>query len=138
MNDSPRMLVRLHDVDLTLADPAQDFHGRKVVDRNGEEVGDVVGLIIDEDLRRVRLLEIQSGGASDDLRSTQVLPIDVIIAVDDRSVRISPDRLKVASGPIYYRDVLPERPYYASIYSYYDCPPFWWPGYTYPELVAET
>jgi sporulation protein YlmC with PRC-barrel domain len=125
------LLVRLQDTELTLADPADDVRGRKVVDRNGDEIGDIDGLIVDEKERRVRFLEVGSGEPE---RATQLVPVDVIGGVDDRVVHISPDRIKVAGGPVLDRDVVPERPYYASLYSYYECPPFWWPGYSYPRL----
>lgn len=123
MND---MLVRLQDTDLALADPADDVRGRRVVERYGDEVGAVDGLIVDQQERRVRFLEVGSG---DIARTTHVVPVDVIGGVDDHVVQISPDRMKVAGGPVLDPGVVPQRPYCASLYSYYECPPFWWPGY---------
>jgi hypothetical protein len=54
------VLVRLDDTDLTLADPADDVRGKSVVDTNGDEVGEVDGLIIDQEERRVRLLQLSA------------------------------------------------------------------------------
>ena len=67
MNELTHTLVRLDDVGLTLADPADDLRGRTVMDLNGDEVGKVDGLLIDEDEQRVSSLEsaraVSSGSA---------------------------------------------------------------------------
>jgi sporulation protein YlmC with PRC-barrel domain len=55
-------LVRLSDTELTVADPAADMRNRKVVDRDGEEIGEVDDLLIDAPEKRVRFLEVASGG----------------------------------------------------------------------------
>lgn len=53
-------LVRLDDTDLTLEVPSDDLRGRHVVDRNGDELGDVDGLIIDEDRGPLQLLRLRA------------------------------------------------------------------------------
>ena len=62
MTDATATLVRLGDTELTLADGADDIRDRTVFDRNGDEIGRIDGLIIDEDERRVRFLQVASGG----------------------------------------------------------------------------
>lgn len=141
MSDKPRMswnrdgswenaahtLVRLADVGLELADPADDVRGRNVVDRNGDEVGTVDGLIIDEGERRVRFLEVGSGGFLGLGEKRQLVPVEAISRVDEDAVQISSDRTRVAGGPVYDPDVVPGRHYFEDVYSYYDCSPFWGP-----------
>jgi sporulation protein YlmC with PRC-barrel domain len=132
MGDAEHLLVRMTDTDLTLADPDDDVRGRKVVDRNGDEVGDVDGLIIDEEERRVRFLEVGSGGFLGLGEKKQLVPVDAILKVDDDVVQISQDRTHVAGGPVYDPEMVVERRYYEDLYGYYDYPPFWGAGYTYP------
>ena len=55
-------LVRLSDTELTIANPAEDIRGRAVVDRDGEELGEVEGLLIDAPEEHVHWLEAASGG----------------------------------------------------------------------------
>lgn len=134
MDDTSHKLVRLQD-DMALADPADDIRGRKVVDRDGDEVGEIDGLIIDEAGRRVRFLEVCWDEAQGLARTTRLVPVDVIRRVDNQVVHISSDRAEVANSPIYDPGVAFERPYYAVLYGYFDTAPFWWPGYTYPTLL---
>lgn len=137
MTDEPRMnsdrgtedssthtLVRLADVVLELADPADDVRGRNVVDRNGDEVGKVDGLIIDETERRVRFLEVGSGGFLGLGEHKQLVPTEAITRVDHDSVHISPERTHVAGGPAYDPDIDTGHRHYEDVYTYYDYPPF--------------
>jgi sporulation protein YlmC with PRC-barrel domain len=132
MNERTHTLVRLDDVDLTLADSADDLRGRTVVDRGGDKVGKVDGLLIDEDERKVRFLEVGSGGFLGLGEKMRLVPVDAITLVDEDNVHISTDRDRVVGGPVYDPDVVPERHYLEDVYGYYDVPPFWGPGYFYP------
>ena len=120
-------LVRLADAGLELNDRAEDVRGRTVVDRNGDEVGKVDGLIVDEAERRVRFLEVGSGGFLGLGEKKQLVPVEAITRIDEHVVHITPERTRVAGGPAYDPDVVPERHYYEDIYGYYDYPPFWGP-----------
>jgi sporulation protein YlmC with PRC-barrel domain len=132
MNDPTGTLVRLDDVDLTLADPGDDLRGRTVIDRNGDEVGTVDSLLIDEDERRVRFLEVGSGGFLGLGEKKRLVPVDAITRVDDDRVHIATDRDRVAGAPMYDPEVVPQRHYLEDVYGYYDTPPYWGPGYFYP------
>jgi sporulation protein YlmC with PRC-barrel domain len=132
MNDPTGTLVRLDDVDLTLADPGDDLRGRTVIDRNGDEVGTVDSLLIDEDERRVRFLEVGSGGFLGLGEKKRLVPVDAITRVDDDTVHIATDRDRVAGAPMYDPEVVPQRHYLEDVYGYYDTPPYWGPGYFYP------
>jgi sporulation protein YlmC with PRC-barrel domain len=132
MNEFTHTLVRLDDAGLTLADPADDLRGRTVKDLNGEEAGKVDGLLIDEDEQRVRFMEVGSGGFLGLGEKKRLIPIDAITRVDEDSVHIATDRDRVAGGPVYDPDVVPERHYLEEVYGYYDAPPYWGPGYFYP------
>jgi sporulation protein YlmC with PRC-barrel domain len=137
MTDQPRMnsdrgtekgsthtLVRLEDVALEVADPADDVRGRKVVDSNGDEVGKVDGLIIDEAERAVRFLEVGSGGFLGLGEHKRLVPVEAITGVDQDAVHISPERTHVAGGPAYDPDIELARRDYDDVYRYYAYPPF--------------
>ena len=51
--DNAGSLFRLSDTSLTVADPADDVRGRKVVDNNGDDIGKVEDLLIDDQENKV-------------------------------------------------------------------------------------
>lgn len=124
-------LVRLADTDLTLADPADDVRGKAVVDRGGDEVGAVEDLVIDEEERRVRLLQVGSGGFLGIGRQKVLVPVDAVTSVDD-VVHIDQDRAHVARGPGYDPDLTLQRDIVAGLYDYYGLMPYWSVGYRDP------
>jgi len=132
MNNTSGTLVRLDDTELALADTADDLRGRTVVDRNGDEIGDVDGLIVDEEERRARFLEVGSGGFLGLGEKRQLVPVDAITRIDDDKVHISAERTYVAGGPVYDPEMVPETRYYEDLYGYYGFSPFWTPGYMDP------
>ncbi|HEX2133266.1 MAG TPA: PRC-barrel domain-containing protein [Actinophytocola sp.] len=131
MTNETAPLVRLADSDLTLADPADDVRGKSVVDRDGEDIGTVDGLVIDPDERRVRLLEVGSGGFLGLGKQKVLVPVDAVTAVDE-VVGIDKDRAHVAGGPVYDPDLTLERTTVADLYGYYGYTPFWGAGYMHP------
>lgn len=133
MADEPAgTLVRIDDTALELAEPSDDVRGRQVVDSAGAEVGKVEGLLIDEKDRKVRFLEVGSGGFLGLGEKRQLIPVEAITRVDEDYVYIGKARSHVAGAPVYDPAVVPERRYYEDVYGYWDYPPFWSGGYTYP------
>lgn len=129
--DPQATLVRLSDTDLTLASDADDARGRKVVDRSGEEIGEVDDLIIDPDERRVRFLQVGAGGFLGLGEEKRLVPVDAVESVDD-VVRVEKDRAHIAGAPAYDPELVQEPAYYEGVYGYYGYTPFWTPGYVYP------
>ena len=129
MTEEPQLtLLDLDDTDLTVADPKDDVRGAKVVDRDGEEVGDVDGLLIDDQEKRVRFLQVGSGGFLGLGKKERLIPVDAVTAVDD-AVHIDMTRQHVAGSPEY--DPTIERQC-GGYYDYYGYTPYWAPGYAYP------
>lgn len=131
MNESSP-LIRLADSELTLADPADDVRGKQVLDRNANKIGEVDGLMIDQDERRVRLLELASGGFLGIGERKVLVPVDAVSAIDDDSVYIDSDRDQVAKGPVYDPELVPDRAIVSDLCSYYGYLPFWHSGYVNP------
>lgn len=117
-------LVRLDDSGLTLAEPADDIRGRPVVDRTGQEIGTVDGLIIDEDERRVRLLQVGSGGFLGIGKQKVLVPVEAIGSID-QVVHVDKQREHVAAGPVYHPDLVPGLEHIDDLYSYYGLIPQW-------------
>ncbi|WP_344491292.1 PRC-barrel domain-containing protein [Glycomyces endophyticus] len=136
MTDQAMTLVRLDDTDLTIADGADDVRGHTVLDRSGDETGKVEGLLIDRGLRKVRFLEVASGGFLGLGKRKVLVPVGAVTRVDDEHVHLSSDRDHVASGPGYDPELTtdddPGRPYGEDVYGYYGLMPHWSAGYIYP------
>jgi len=130
-NDMNARLVRLSDTNLTLADHAEDITGLKVVDITGEELGTVNDLFIDEQERKVRFLEVSSGGFLGLGATKFLLPVEAITRISVDMVHINQSRERVAGAPQYDPTLVEER-YVSDVYSHYGYPPYWGPDYHYP------
>jgi sporulation protein YlmC with PRC-barrel domain len=124
-------LIRLGDTTLIPAEPSQDIRGRKVVDSNGEDVGDVSDLFVDEIQKIVRFIEVANGGLMGIGRKRFLVPVDAVTRVDKWTVRIDRHRDHVKSSPPYQPELI-DLAYLDQIYQHYGVPPFWSAGYTYP------
>lgn len=130
-SQTPHNLLKLSDTDMTLASAAEDIRGRKVVDANGEDVGDVDDLMIDDTEKKVRFLRVASGGFLGMGAQKFLIPVDAIKQIKDDKVVVSHDRETIAGAPAYDPDVVDER-YYTNVYGYYGYGPYWGAGYMYP------
>ena len=129
-------LMRLSDTEFKVADPAEDIRNRQVVDRKGEDVGEVEDLLIDDHDRRVRFLEGASGGFLGLGKTKFLIPVEAITRISDDTVYVNQTRQHISGAPRYdpdlvHRDV-GEGSYYGDVYRYDNSPPYWGPGDVYP------
>jgi sporulation protein YlmC with PRC-barrel domain len=129
-------LRRLSDTELTVADPAEDIRDRHVVDRDGADLGEVEDLLIDERDKRVRFVEVASGGFLGIGQTKFLLPVEAITRISDETVYVNQTRQHIAGAPVYDPDLIHEdvgeESYYGAVYQHYGYPPYWGPGYVYP------
>ena len=136
MSNGSTALVRIGDAGLTV--PAQqDVRGLDVVDRDGEPLGQVVDLFVDEGEHRVRFLEIGSGGFLGIGEDKRLLPVDAVTRVEDDTVHVSTTRTVVVGSPVYDPDVARIDPadQVGALYGYYGYGPYWGPGYVPPGAL---
>jgi len=129
-------LARLSDTGLALSDPSQDIRGRKIVDRHGADIGHISGLFVDEDERKVRMLEIRAGGFLGIGERHFLLPVDAIMKIDNDEVRVNETRERIVRSPVYDPKLVeaPTREHWEPFYGYYGLSPYWGDGYMYPTL----
>jgi sporulation protein YlmC with PRC-barrel domain len=130
-------LVKLSEERLTVADPAADVRGHTVIDRHDEEIGTVEDLLVDETERKVRFLEVKSGGFLGMGAKTLHIPVDAVMRIHEDHVHVDQTRQHVGGGPDFDPDVVVEEGfreggYYEGVYRHYGYSPFWAPGYAYP------
>lgn len=125
-------IVKLGDTDQTVADPAEDIRGRDVIDRDGEDIGKVDALMIDEGEGKVRFLQVKGGGFLGIGDQTVLIPVDAITRIEEDRVHVDQTRERVAGGPRYDPDLAQERTYWEEAAGYYGYGPYWGAGYAYP------
>ncbi|WP_328474461.1 PRC-barrel domain-containing protein [Actinoplanes sp. NBC_00393] len=132
MNANFGTLVELGDSGQMLADPDQDIRGRKVLDRDGNEIGKVDDLLIDQEEQKVRLLRVEHGGLFGIGATALFIPVETVERVTDDKVGIDRSRVQVADAPQYDPEVVDRDQQMAGLYDYYGYAPYWAPGYVPP------
>lgn len=126
-------LVRLSDTDLVVLNPEDDIRGFDVLDETGGEIGEVEDLIVDTEEKKVRFLQVASGGFLGLGEKHYMIPVDAIKAIEDGIVRINKSWEHVAGSPEYDPD-LESADYWNETYEYYGYAPYWGAGYVYPGM----
>ncbi len=94
--------------------------GRMVKDKNGEDVGKIEHLLIDDAEQKVRFMEVASGGFLHLGETKSFIPVEAITRIDPDAVHISATREHVAGAPRYDPDlVLAEARHLFDLYPYY-------------------
>ena len=94
-------LENLNDSALVLENPHLDIRGRTVIDRHGLEIGHVSDLFVDAGERKVRMLQLRTGGFAGIGERHFLLPVDAIVGVEKRTVRVNETRERVQNSPAY-------------------------------------
>lgn len=122
-------LIKLSDSGQTVSNADEDIRGRKVKDKDGEDLGTVDDLLIDDQERKVRFLRVEHGGFLGVGETKSFIPVDAITKITGDDVHINHSRDRVAKAPRYDPKLVDDNTYYRSIYGYYGYAPFWGAGY---------
>lgn len=101
-------------------------------DKDGEGIGKVADLLVDDRENEFRFLLVEHGGFLGLGQTKSLIPVDAITKVTEDSVLINQSRDHVTGAPGYDPDLIDDRPYHSSIYGYYCYAPYWGQGYSYP------
>ncbi len=134
MNDNATLYI-LGDHGQTVDGAANDVRGREVKDKDGDGIGKVADLLVDDREKKVRFLLVEHGGFLGFGETKTLIPVDAITKITADDVFINQSRDRVASAPGYAPDLVDDRPYHSSIYNYYGYMPYWGEGYISPVFV---
>lgn len=129
-------LLRLGaELDLMLADSAEDIRGKKVIDKADQTIAQVEDLLIDEQEHKVRFLMVGSGGVGPRRigKKKFLIPVDAITDIDEAGVHVDQTGDHIADSPEYDPEVVPVPVYWDSVYGWYGYYPFWGSYYRYPH-----
>jgi hypothetical protein len=117
-------LVRLRDTDRTVSSSDEDIRGRMARDKAGHDLGTIEGLLIDEAERKVRFMEVASGGFLGLGESKSLIPVEAITRVTPDAVYIGHTLEHVAGAPRYDPELMhSELEYFFNLFPYYGYPP---------------
>lgn len=133
---SASTLHRLADTDLTVAEGEVDVRGKRVLSRDGDELGHVDDLLIDDRERKVRFLDVSSGGFLGIGKEHVLIPVEVITGIDEDEVRVDRTLEEVGASPI-YDPALAKEHHWTDVYAYYGYGPFWGGGVVIPPLPVD-
>lgn len=133
MNGHTTTMTKLSDSGHTITPAADDIRGRTVKDKDGEDLGRVHDLLIDDEEHRVRFLVVEHGGFLGLGETKSFIPVDDITKITDEVVSINHTREHVAAAPAYDPDLVNDRGYHGSVYGHYGYTPYWRSGYRYPS-----
>lgn len=119
------MLRELGETDRTVADPDADVRGRLVVDRDGEEVGRVDDLLVDDATTHVRFLRVAEGGFLGFLATHYLVPVEAVVDVGPDRVQIDQRRSGLTDVPGYDPELATRPAYYGDVYGWWGVPPYW-------------
>jgi hypothetical protein len=113
-------LRKLHDLDRTVSSGDEDIRGRMVKDKDGQNVGTIDDLLVDAGARRVRFMEVASGGFLGLGETKSLIPVEAITRITEHEVYIGHTREHVAGAPPYDPDLVRTNTDYVSgLYPYY-------------------
>jgi hypothetical protein len=117
-------LSRLRDSDRTVSRSDEDIRGRMAKDNAGHDLGTIEGLLIDDAEKKVRFMEVGSGGFLGLGESKSLIPVEAITRVTPDAVYIGHTREHVAGAPRYDPKLVhTELEYFFNLFPYYGYPP---------------
>ncbi|WP_028812504.1 PRC-barrel domain-containing protein [Streptomyces flavidovirens] len=125
-------LTKLSDSDQTVAAQEEDIRGRTVTAADGEDLGKIDDLLIDDDEGKVRFLLVEHGGFLGIGQKKTFIPVDAVTRITEEHVFIDRSQKQVTDAPAYDPDLVEEEEYFDRVYSHYGYTPFWGMGYIYP------
>ncbi len=112
-------------------DPNANLRGREALDRAGERVGEVTGLLIDGE-RRVRFLHLATDSLLTVAERHTLVPVEAIDRIEVDRVHLAPLWERIFSAPPYESGRIYPAEYYAGLLDYFGCGPAAMPGVTTP------
>ena len=104
------VLSKLSDSGQPVSSSEQDIRGLKVKDKDGNDLGKVEDLLIDDLEHKVRFLLVEHGGFLGMGQTKSFIPVDGITMISNREVHINHSKEHVANAPGYDPKLVKTRP----------------------------
>src|SRR3954447_10064683 len=127
-NDSAPRLVKLSRSEFEISNVDEDVRGRRVITLAGDPIGSVDDLLVDEEEKVVRFLEVGTGGFLGLGGGKSLIPIEAVSDVDQNHVFVDLTFEHIAAAPLHNPHVVQTGSYLNDIYEHYGYQPPWTPG----------
>lgn len=111
----------------SFANPYQDVRGWVVRDSEGQDLGHLDDVLIDEPAGKVRFLRVSHGGVLGFGSSHSFIPIEAVVGVADGVVTVETSVQKVARAPRFDPEVVDNQQHFDDLYNHYGYAPPWAP-----------
>src|SRR5829696_7312791 len=115
-------LIKLSDSEnLRLREPLQDLRGLDVYDNNGEQIGTVEDLYVDQEAQFPRFLDVGAGGFLGIGKKHFLVPFEEVSrrVSEEERVIVNQNRDKVLGSPDFDTAEMPEVDLQRAVYAYY-------------------
>jgi sporulation protein YlmC with PRC-barrel domain len=115
-------LIKLSDSeDLRLREPLQNIRGLDVYDNNGEQIGTVEDLYVDQEAQFPRFLNVGAGGFLGIGKKHFLVPFEEVSRSvnEEERVVVRQNRDKVLGSPDFDPDEIPKLDLQRAVYAYY-------------------
>jgi sporulation protein YlmC with PRC-barrel domain len=115
-------LIKLSDSEnLRLREPLKNIRGLDVYDSNGEEIGSVEDLLVDQEAQFPRFLDVGAGGFLGIGKKHFLVPFEEVSrhVGEEERVIVRQDRDKVLGSPDFDPEEMPEVDLQRAVYAYY-------------------
>lgn len=86
------VIYSLSDSGMKFKDPAKDVRGRDVIGNDGQKLGMIDDLLMDDKHSRIRFIQIAHGGVLGFGQDHFILPVNTITRIEDREVHVARSR----------------------------------------------
>ncbi len=101
------VLYSLRASGLKFADPVEDIRGRTAIARDGQKIGFVDDLLLDDHDHRIRFVQIAHGGILGISRAHFMVPINSLTKIEDQYIHITHTREDVERAALYQPKLVP-------------------------------
>ena len=113
-------LVKLSESDIRLDEPWQDIRELDVYDIDGEQIGSVEDLYVEQETNQPRFLDVSAGGFLGIGKKHFLVPVEEVSReVSEDRVTVNRYRDKVLDSPEFDPDEMPNADLQQAIYAYY-------------------
>ena len=117
----PNLIKLSASENLRLREPLKNIRGLDVYDSNGEEIGSVEDLFVDQEAQFPRFLDVGAGGFLGIGKKHFLVPFEEVSrhVGEEERVIVRQDRDKVLGSPDFDPDEMPEVDLQRAVYAYY-------------------
>lgn len=128
-------MLRLNDFSKEFTNDATDIRGRNVIDRDGQDIGQISAMFVDAFQRKIRFIGVN---AEESPVRVWLIPVDAVTQVEKARITIALPRQQVLDSPEFDLDArVPSEEDWIRLYDHYGYVPHWLDANIFPGYPSE-